>query len=80
MELNNEFEPVYSIDTSGIEMRLDDLRTFLEECREEAVHPALETPFEEYTVSETLLLLLLLAVVGSWLVRLVKGGLSWLFW
>lgn len=42
-------------------------------------HPALTTNFEDYTVSEGLLLLLFLSVFGSWLVRLLKGGFSWLF-
>lgn len=80
MELDNEFEPSYNIDTSEIETRLDELRTFLEECREEDKHPAFDTPFEEYSVSEALLLLLFLSVILSWLIRLVKGGISWLLW
>ena len=51
----------------------------LTEIREEVTqHPALTTDFADYTVSECLLLLLFLSVFCSCLVRLVKGGLSWL--
>lgn len=38
----------------------------------------LTTPFEEYTVSEGLLLILVLLVVLSFCGRLLKGGLFWL--
>lgn len=41
-------------------------------------HPLLTTEFEDYTVAEGLLLSLFLCVVGSWCVRMVKGGFSWL--
>lgn len=41
-------------------------------------HPLLTTRFEDYTVAEGLLLSLLLCVVGSWCVRMLKGGFSWL--
>ena len=41
-------------------------------------HPLLTTNFEDYTVAEGLLLSLLLCVVGSWCVRMIKGGFSWL--
>ena len=48
--------------------------------QEVARHPAMTTPFEDYTVVEGLLLLLFLSVFCSWLLRLVKGGFSWLSW
>ena len=52
----------------------------LTEIRQEvALHPAMTTDFADYTVSESLLLLLFLSVVGSWLVKIIKGGFSWLF-
>ena len=41
-------------------------------------HPALTTPFEDYTVTEALLLLLLLSVFISACARMLRGGLSWL--
>lgn len=41
-------------------------------------HPALTTSFAEYTVSEALLLFLLLAAFISACARMLRGGLSWL--
>ncbi len=41
-------------------------------------HPLLTTPFEDYTVSEGLLLLLLLAAFLSACCRLLRGGFKWL--
>lgn len=41
-------------------------------------HPALTTPFADYTVTEALLLLLLLSVFISACARILRGGLSWL--
>ena len=41
-------------------------------------HPMLTTPFENYTVTEGLLLLLLLSVFIAACTRMLKGGLSWL--
>ena len=38
----------------------------------------LTTPFEEYTVTEGLLLMLLLLALVAVCVKLVKGGFSWL--
>lgn len=46
----------------------------------ESVHPALTTNFEDYTVTESLLLLLFLCVFGSFIVRMVKGAFHWLAW
>lgn len=43
-------------------------------------HPALETSFEDYTVTEGLFLILVILVVVSWCVKMVKGGFSWLLW
>lgn len=52
----------------------------LTEIKQEVMrHPALTTDFADYTVSEGLLLLLFLSVFGSWLVKILKGGFSWLF-
>jgi len=41
-------------------------------------HPAMTTPFEEYTVTEGLLLLLLLCAVIAACVKMLKGGFAWL--
>lgn len=41
-------------------------------------HPMMETPFEDYTVTEGLLLLLLLSVFAAACVKLLKGGFAWL--
>lgn len=41
-------------------------------------HPLLTTNFADYTVAEGLLLALSLCVVGSWCVKMLKGGFSWL--
>ena len=62
-------------DTSG-----DDTVELLTEIRDALPedHPLLTTNFEDYTVAEGLLLSLLLCVVGSWCVRMIKGGFSWL--
>lgn len=41
-------------------------------------HPALITPFEDYTVTEGLLLLLFLSVFVLACIKMLKGGFSWL--
>ena len=41
-------------------------------------HPMLTTPFDDYTVTEGLLLLLLLSVFLSVCAKLLKGGFAWL--
>lgn len=50
----------------------------LEALQGVAEHPMMETPFEDYTVTEGLLLLLLLCVFVSACVKLLKGGFAWL--
>lgn len=42
--------------------------------------PFLTTSFEDYTVTEGLLLLLLLLVFLKVCTKVVKGGFSWLWW
>lgn len=44
----------------------------------EPPHPMLTTSFEDYTVTEGLLLLLLLSLFACVCFRLLKGGFSWL--
>ena len=42
-------------------------------------HPFLTTPFEEYTVTEGLLLLLVLAAFAGCCIKLLRRGVSWLW-
>lgn len=59
---------------------MDQVLEYLAGIESAVMHPALETPFEEYTVTEGLLLLLLVLVIVSWCVKMIKGGFSWLLW
>lgn len=59
-----------------------DIKTKVTEIAEHtAVRPLLETSFEEYTVTEGLLLILILwlAVIQP-CIKMLKGGFSWLAW
>ena len=68
-------------DYSGDAGSSADVVQLLTEIKQEvARHPAMTTPFEDYTVVEGLLLLLFLSVFCSWLLRLLKGGFAWLSW
>ena len=42
------------------------------------VHPAMTTPFVDYTVTEALLLFCLLFAFAAACVRILKGGFPWL--
>ena len=56
---------------------LSNIRDTVTEIRQEVVsHPAMTTNFEDYTVSEALLLLILLFLVFRSCVRIVKVGFS----
>lgn len=57
---------------------MDEALKRLETLQGVADHPMMETPFEDYTVTEGLLLLLLLCVFVSACARLLKGGFAWL--
>lgn len=74
--------PIINIDLYGVENRLDTVNTTLEsigtELHDYLHRPALDTPFEEYTVSEALLLLILLTLVVRSCINMIKGGFSWL--
>lgn len=52
----------------------------VEVIRDGLDHPALTTPFSEYTVTEGLLLLAVLGAFVSKLAKMLKGGFSWLLW
>ena len=69
------------VDTGPMEIAgMDQVLQHLETMEATMVHPALETPIEDYTVTEGLLLLLLVRVIVSWCVKMIKGGFSWLLW
>lgn len=57
---------------------MDTVLRYLEIIQQTADHPALTTPFEEYTVTEGLLLLLLLSVFVAACMKMLKGGFAWL--
>lgn len=64
-------EAVQIIGMDAVLDRLETLQLTVE-------HPALTTPFEDYTVTEGLLLLLFLSVFVMACVKLLKGGFAWL--
>lgn len=69
------------IDTGPMEIAgMEQLLQHLETMETTVVHSALDTPFEQYTVTEGLLLILLVLLVVSWCVKMIKGGFSWLLW
>ena len=57
---------------------MDAVLKYLEVIRQTEEHPALTTPFEAYTVTEGLLLLLFLSVFVMACLRMLKGGFKWL--
>lgn len=65
-------------DTGKIEEHTKEIEKDVKTVTQTLDHPALTTPFEDYTVTEALLLLLLLSVFVSACARMLRGGLSWL--
>lgn len=57
---------------------MDTVLQQLETIQQAVDHPALTTPFEDYTVTEGLLLLLFLSVFVTACVKMLKGGFAWL--
>jgi len=71
--------PAAQVDGGPIEViGMDKALKHLETIQGTAEHPMLTTPFEDYTVTEGLLLLLFLSVVVAACVKMLKGGFSWL--
>lgn len=69
------------VDTGPMEIKgMDKLLTYAETIQQTLDHPALTTSFQDYTVTEGLLLLILLAAFAAACVRILKGGFSWLRW
>lgn len=58
-------------DVDGIQQTVDEVRQVLD-------HPLMTTSFQDYTVTEGLLLLLLLSAFIAACAKILKGGFSWL--
>ena len=68
-------------DTGPMEIKgMDKLLTYAETVQQTLDHPALTTSFQDYTVTEGLLLLILLAAFAAACIRILKGGFQWLRW
>lgn len=59
---------------------MDKLLTYAETIQHTLDHPALTTSFQDYTVTEGLLLLILLAAFAAACIKILKGGFQWLRW
>lgn len=69
------------VDTGPMEIKgMDKLLEYAETIQQTLDHPALTTSFQDYTVTEGLLLLILLAAFAAACVRILKGGFQWLRW
>lgn len=69
------------VDAGPMEIQgMDKLLTYAETIQQTLDHPALTTSFQDYTVTEGLLLLILLAAFAAACVRILKGGFQWLRW
>ncbi len=74
-----EAGPVFDSESGFISIAgMGELLQHLETLEEAAAHPMLTTSFQEYTVTEGLLLALLLSVFISACVKMLKGGFAWL--
>ena len=69
------------IDTGPMEIKgMDKLLEYAETIQQTLDHPALTTSFRDYTVTEGLLLLILLAAFAAACIKILKGGFQWLRW
>lgn len=69
------------VDTGPMEIKgMDKLLEYAETIQLTLDHPALTTSFRDYTVTEGLLLLILLAAFAAACIKILKGGFSWLRW
>lgn len=69
------------VDTGPMEIKgMDKLLTYVETVQQTLDHPALTTSFQDYTVTEGLLLLILLAAFAAACIKILKGGFQWLRW
>lgn len=76
-----ETEPVEIVDPGPSEIfGMDALLEHVEVIEQTVTAPAMTKPFEEYTATEALLLILFVLSILSACGRLLKGGFSWLLW
>lgn len=69
------------VDTGPMEIKgMDKLLTYAETIQQTLDHPALTTSFQDYTITEGLLLLILLAAFAAACIKILKGGFQWLRW
>ena len=69
------------VDTGPMEIKgMDKLLTYAETVQQTLDHPVLTTSFQDYTVTEGLLLLILLAAFAAACIKILKGGFQWLRW
>lgn len=72
-------EPAGDVPAEPIEVvGMDKLLKYTETIQKTMEHPMMTTPFEDYTETEGLLLLLLLSIFVSACAKLLKGGFAWL--
>ncbi len=68
-------------DTGPMEiLGMDKLLAHTETIQQTLDHPFMTTSFRDYTVTEGLLLLILLAAFAAACVKILKGGFQWLRW
>jgi len=69
------------VDTGPLEIKgMDKLLQHAEVIQQTLDHPFMTTSFQDYTVMEGLLLLILLAAFAAACVKILKGGFQWLRW
>ncbi len=74
-------EPPAETDPPPMEiLGMDKLLAHAETIQQTLDHPLLTTSFHDYTVTEGLLLLILLAAFAAVCVKILKGGFQWLRW
>jgi len=74
-------EPPAETDPLPLEvLGMDKLLEHAETIQQTLDHPFMTTSFRDYTVTEGLLLLILLAAFAAACVRILKGGFQWLRW
>jgi len=57
---------------------MDELQERVEAIQQVQDHPLLTTSFQDYTVTEGLLLLILLSAFAAVCIKILKGGFQWL--
>lgn len=78
-ETEGELSPGEGMYEGPIEViGMDTVLKRLETIQGTVDHSMMETPFDDYTVTEGLLLLLLLSVFAAVCVKMLRGGFAWL--